>query len=218
MRLDSIAVVGAVFTLTVAVQPMAAQRPGVPGDESLLVWLGLEVGDGVLYEADDGERTCVRIGEPRAIGGREFAPLQGMRWPGLASDSQILLPLDGTLGVDVIRTPGPRPLVRSLLEAEPDSIWRPTMSTPASFLTSAAIVADGWHGFGDREKGPTWLVYVWCRTCMDAGHVIWLERGRGIARVERTTIAGSESLARVDEPCTPPEVEFQLYIEVAPER
>ena len=57
----------------------------------LLSWMGLETGDTMAFETQDGARMCVTVGAPRRMGGRAFAPLDGLAWPGLASDSKILL-------------------------------------------------------------------------------------------------------------------------------
>lgn len=170
----------------------------VPGGGDLLDWLGLAPGDSLLYQRESGERFCVEVGPGRALGGRRWATLRGLPWPGLASDSQILVPLDGALDLGVIRTPGPRPRADALLEA--GTPIRP-YDIPAG-ADPLRSLSDGWYAFGDPAD-PDALLYVWCAACMDAGVRIRLEKGRGIVSVQTVTIAGAESLTLIEGSCDP---------------
>ena len=162
---------------------------------SLLSWMGLETGDTMAFETSDGARLCVTVGPPRRIGGRAFSPLDGLAWPGLASDSKILVPLDGALDFFVDRTPGPRPVADPLLPA------------------------GGWSRSGADWSAAETLVYRWCETCMDAGTTIVLEKGGGIRSITEQSIAGPRSLTRLDDGCADREkLEFELYVEPAPAR
>ena len=161
----------------------------------LLSWMGLETGDTMAFETSDGARICVTIGAPRRLGGRAFAPLDGLAWPGLASDSKILVPLDGALDFFVDRTPGPRPVADTLLPP------------------------GGWSRSGPDWSAAETLVYRWCEACMDAGTTIVLEKGGGIRSITEQSIAGPRSLTRLEGGCADREkVEFELYVEPAPAR
>ena len=163
--------------LLASAAPAAGQVARVPGGGTLLEWMGLEPGDSFVLEGPGG-RSCVTVGAPfRAEGGR-WAPLRGLPWPGLASDSRIVVPLDGALDLAVVRTPGPRPRPVSLLPAGAHAGW--------------SIGAGG-------KDDPDVLVYRHCAMCSDAGTTVILERGRGIRSIAITTIAGTETLARVDD-------------------
>lgn len=163
---------------------------------SLLAWMGLEAGDAMVFETSDGGRMCVTVGSPRRIEGHAVAPLEGLAWPGFASDSRIFLPLDGTLGFLVDRTPGPRPTVETLLPAD-----------------------GGWSVDGPDWRAAETLVYRWCEACMDAGLRIVLERGGGIRSIWSQSIAGPTTLTRLEGGCAEREgMEFELYVEPAPER
>lgn len=163
---------------------------------SLLAWMGLEAGDTMVFETADGGRMCVTVGSTRRIGGRAVAPLEGLVWPGLASDSRIFLPLDGALGFLVDRTPGPRPTVETVLPAD-----------------------GGWSVDGPDWSTAETLVYRWCEACMDAGLQIVLERGGGIRSIWSQSIAGPTTLTRIEGGCAEREgTEFEIYVEPAPER
>ncbi len=170
--------------------PARAQAPA----RNLLAWMGLEAGDTMVFETSEGGRICVTVGPPRRIGDREFAPLFGLTWPGLASDSRILVPLDGALGFAVDRTPGPRPT------AEP-------------FLARG-----GWRTGADWREAER-LVYSSCPLCVDAGTTVVLERGKGIVSIARQSLVGPSSLIRVEGGCAErEEVEFEVYVEPASAR
>ncbi|MGH7572126.1 MAG: hypothetical protein ACREMK_09825 [Gemmatimonadota bacterium] len=196
--------------------PTPAAGPSVPGDESLLEWMGWEGGQTVTFQNPRGERYCVRVGRPRELQGRTWIPLEGLPWPSLASDSQILLPHDGTLGLAVIRTPGPRPLVQPLHHPEPGPLRFMDGTTPDQ--ARALELEDGWYAFGNSAGAPTTLVYVWCDLCADAGSIVRFDRGRGLTGIKETTIRGTEKLFLVDDACDLPEVEFELYVEPGPGR
>jgi hypothetical protein len=181
--------------LALGAAPAAGQDSSPP---SLLAWMGLEEGDTMAFAASDGGRICVTVGAPRRIGDRSFAPLFGLTWPGLASDSRILVPLDGTLDLAVDRTPGPRPSAESFLEP------------------------DGWRTGTDWRAAET-LVYSSCPLCVDAGTTVVLEKGHGIVSISRQSIVGPTSLTRVGGGCAErdevaEEVEFEVYVEPAPAR
>jgi len=181
--------------LALGAAPAAGQDSSPP---SLLAWMGLEEGDTMVFAASDGGRICVTVGAPRRIGDRAFAPLFGLTWPGLASDSRILVPLDGTLGLAVDRTPGPGPNAESFLEP------------------------DGWRAGTDWRAAET-LVYSSCPLCVDAGTTVVLEKGHGIVSISRQSIVGPTSLTRVEAGCVEreeiaEEVEFEVYVEPAPAR
>ena len=217
--LPSAAVVLACLVLPSDGIETAAGQEGVPGEGTLLEWLGLESGQSLSFVDGHGEPVCVRVGEAIRIGDRSWAPLQGLPWPGLPTDSQVLLPLDGSLFVGVIRTPGPRPLVEPLI-AGPDSLADslPFLADGAPVWIGEVHLDDGWYAIGGSPGEPEALLYVWCARCMDAGTKVLFERGRGIAFVESMTIAGSEVLMRGEEVCAAPEVELQLYVDPAPAR
>jgi hypothetical protein len=198
--------------------PSVARAQGAPAavpGGSLLAWLGQEAGDRLTYATMDGRRICVVVGEPIAIGERRYAPLYGLPWPTLATDSQIYLPLDGTLGVGVIRTPTLRK------SGAFDWLIAPA---PRRFLANAdiarpgAIPADGWYAVGGEPDDPDAFLHAWCVFCADAGTYTWLERGKGITRIEAMTIAGPERVTLVGEGCPAEGTEVQLYVEPAPER
>ena len=174
--------------------PAAGQEPAhLP---SLLEWMGLEAGDTMVFETADGGRMCVTVGSPRRIGGRAVAPLEGLAWPGLASDSRIFLPLDGALDFLVDRTPGPRPAVETVLPAD-----------------------GGWSVNGLDWREAESVVYRWCEMCMDAGLRIVLARGGGIRSIWSQSIAGPTTLTRLEGGCAEREgMEFEVYVEPAPER
>ena len=165
-------------------------------DSNLLAWMGLETGDAMAFETADGGRMCVTVGSPRRIGGRPLAPLEGLAWPGFASDSRIFVPLDGALDFLVDRTPGPRPSVETLLPGD-----------------------GGWSAAGPDWSEAETLVYRWCEACMDAGLRIVLERGGGIRSIWSQSIAGPTTLTRLEGGCAEREgTEFEVYVEPAPER
>jgi hypothetical protein len=167
----------------------------VPVGPTLLAWMGLEIGDTMAFEASDGARFCVTVGAPRQIGGRAFAPLDGLAWPGFASDSRILVPLDGALDFLVDWTPGPRP-------------------TAEAFLPPG-----GWSQTGADWSAAETLVYRWCEKCVDAGTTVVLEKDGGIRSISRQSIVGPTRLTRVEGGCAEREgVEFEIYIEPAPAR
>ena len=161
----------------------------------LLAWMGLVARDTMVFETADGGRMCVTVGASRRIGGRAVAPLEGLAWPGLASDSRIFIPLDGALEFLVDRTPGPRPTLDALLPED-----------------------GGWSVGGSWHEAET-IVYRWCEACMDAGLRIVLERGRGIRSIWNQSIAGPTTLTRLEGGCAEREgTEFEVYVEPAPER
>lgn len=193
-----------------------AQQTPFPAGGSFLEWMGLEPGDTQVVEID-GEQLCVTVEEPRAIRGRSYAELRGLRWPGLASDSRVLVPLDGSIGLSVIATPGPRPNPRDLVS--PLDTLREVLPVGTDFdrftRPPIEIHADGWHAVGSRHD-PRALVYTWCSMCSDAGTRVVFEKGRGIHSVTRMTIAGSETLRRVDGVMCAERpkagVEFEVYV------
>ena len=136
------------------------------------------------------------VGMPRKIGGRPVVPLEGLAWPGMASDSRIFVPLDGALDFLVDRTPGPRPSLESLLPAD-----------------------GGWsRGPADWREAQT-VVYRWCEMCMDAGLRIVLDRGGGIRSIWSQSIVGPTTLTRLAGGCAErEETEYEVYVEPAPER
>ena len=169
--------------------PATAQEP-----LDLLAWMGLQAGDSMVFETEDGGRMCVTVGSPRRIGGRAAAPLEGLAWPGLASDSRIFVPLDGTLAFLVDRTPGPRPTLEALLPAD-----------------------GGWSVDRPDWSASETLVYRWCGACMDAGLRIVLERGGGIRSIWSQSIAGPTTLTRLEGGCAErEETEFEICVEPAP--
>lgn len=192
-----------------------AAGPSVPGGAPLLEWMGWESDQMVTFQDRRGERYCVRVGRPRELQGRRWIPLQGLPWPSLASDSQILLPHDGTLSLAVIRTPGPRPFVEPLHEPEPGPVRFMEGMTPDQ--APALELNDGWYAFGNSAGAPTTLVYVWCDLCADAGAIVRFDRGRGLIGIKETTVQGVHKLFLVDEGCDR-QVEFELYVEPGPGR
>ena len=184
--------------LTLAALAALSPAPATAQAEAsdLLAWMGLESGDTMVFETEDGGRMCVSVGERGRIGGRAVASLEGLVWPGLASDSRIFVPLDGTLEFLVDRTPGPRPTVEALLPRD-----------------------GGWSATGPEWSAAETLVYRWCEACMDAGVRIVLERGGGIRSIWSQSIAGPTTLMRVEGGCAEREkTEFEVYVEPAPER
>lgn len=193
-----------------------SRGPAVPNGATLLEWSGWEIGQTVTFQDMRGERYCVRVGSPRDLQDRTWVPLQGLPWPTLASDSQVLLAHDGTLDLAVIRTPGPRPFAEPLHEPEPPNLRFLEGVTPDQARTMD--LEDGWYAFGNSAGAPTTLVYLWCAHCADAGAVVRFERGHGLVVIKETTIQGTEKLLLVDDACDLPEVEFELYVEPAPGR
>lgn len=171
--------------------PAAAQEVS-PG---LLAWMGLEPGDTMAFAASDSSRICVTVGSPTRVGGRPLAPLLGLAWPGLASDSRIFVPLDGLPGFFVDRTPGPG------LRAE-------------EFLPPG-----GWSRHDPDWTAADVLVYRSCEACVDGGTTVVLERGGGIRLIARQTMVGPTSLTRLAGGCAEREgVRLELYVEPAPAR
>lgn len=165
----------------------------------LLDWMGLRTGATMAFESSDGGRMCVTVGAPRRVGERAFASLDGLAWPGLPSDSRVLVPLDGTLGFFVDPTPGPRPSAEPLLD-------------PA-----------GWSRVGPEWSAADVLVYRFCEMCMDAGTTVVLERDGGIRSIARQSIGGPTVLTRLEGGCVEREgeregVELEVYVEPAPAR
>ena len=189
------------FTLAllalVGVAPVGAQTP--LGSQDLAAWMGLEVDDELAYETSEGDTLRVRVGPTLNIHDRSYATLQGLSWPGLASDSQILIPLDGAIEIDVIRTPGPRPNVVPLYDAGENGFDFLADTTPEAMLGGA--IRDGWYAFGDSADDPDTILHVWCSVCFDAGTVVRFERGCGIVRVDNITIAGPQWIRRLDVRC-----------------
>ncbi|MDX1660970.1 MAG: hypothetical protein R3326_04190 [Gemmatimonadota bacterium] len=200
--------------------PSAArgQDSSVLGGRSLLEWMGLEPGDTQVFALGD-ERTCVTVQEPFSIDGRAYAELRGLRWPGLASDSRLLVPLDGSIGLSVIATPGPRPNPRPLLASVDTLRWGLPAGVELGNRSEGGSalwnLRDGWYAVGPRND-PRALVHVRCSMCADAGTRVVLEKDRGIRSVTRTTIAGTETLSRLpDSSCAERAgegVEFELYV------
>lgn len=196
--------------------PAPETGPPVPAGQSLVEWVGWESGQTVSFQDSRGERYCVRVGRPRQLQGRTWIPLQGLPWPTLASDSQILLPDDGTLGIAVIRTPGPRPFVEPLHDSLPRTLRFMEGTTPDQ--ARALELEDGWYSFGNSAGAPTTLVYVWCDLCEDEGTIVRFDRGRGLIGIKETTGPGTEKLFLVDDACDLPEVEFEFHVEPGPGR
>lgn len=192
--LPALAVLPAVATLLALAAASAAGQES-PHPPSLLAWMGLETGDTMAFETSSGGRVCVTVGAPRRIDGRAFAPLNGLAWPGFASDSRILVPLDGALGFSVDWTPGPRPRAEAFLTPE------------------------GWSRTGPDWSAAETLVYRWCETCMDAGTTIVLEKGMGIRSISQQSIAGPTTLTRIEGGCAErEEVQLEVYVDPAPAR
>lgn len=203
-------------TLSGAQAPAPTPGPLVPGGVPLLEWMGWESGQTVTFQNPRGQRFCVRVGRARELQGRRWIPLEGLPWPSLASDSQILLPHDGTLGLAVIRTPGPRPFVEPLHGLDPAPLRFMEGTTPDQ--ARVLELEDGWYAFGNSAGAPTTLVYLWCDLCADAGAAVRFDRGRGLIGIKETTIRGTEKLFLVDDACDVPEVEFEIYVEPGPGR
>ena len=181
------------LALAALLAPWPAAAQGQSAD--LLAWMGLETGSAMAFASSDGGRVCVTVGAPRRIEGHDYAPLNGLAWPGFASDSRILVPLDGSLGFVVDRTPGPRP-------------------TAEAFLDPA-----GWARVGPDWSAADVLVYRWCEACMDAGTTIVLEKGGGIRSISSQTIVGTTTLTRLEGGCAEREgVRLEIYVEPAPAR
>lgn len=212
----------AALAVLLVASPAAGQEtprspgPAVPNGATLLEWSGWEVGQTVTFQDSREERYCVRVGNPRELQDRTWIPLQGLPWPTLASDTQVLLAHDGTLELAVVRTPGPRPFLEPLHEPEPATIRFLEGVTPDQARTMG--LEDGWYAFGNSAGAPTTLVYLWCAGCADAGAVVRFERGQGLVAIKETTIRGTEKLHLVDDACDLPGVEFELYVEPAPGR
>jgi hypothetical protein len=177
--------------------PAAAQTP--LDSQHLAAWMGLEVGDELAYETSDGDTLRVQVGPTRTIRDRSYATLQGLSWPGLASDSQILIPLDGAIEIDVIRTPGPRPNVAPLYGPGENGFEFLADTTPEMLL--GGPIRDGWYAFGGSTDDPDTILHVWCSACFDAGTLVRFERGRGIVRVDNITIAGPQWIRRLETRC-----------------
>lgn len=218
LRARAATLVAAGLLALAPVRAGAQEPPPVPGGADLLEWMGLEPGASLVFEASDGERRCVTVGEPRGVDGRPWAPLVGLEWPGLASDSRVVVPLDGSLELGVVATPGPRPHVRPLLagplrSALPAGWSAEALLDPAAPLSAPG--ADGWYALGPADR-PDLLVHVECAACVDAGSRVVLGRGRGVLSIVRTTIAGTESLRRVPGGCAEREadegIEFEIYV------
>lgn len=222
-------VLASVFVLAalVGARPTSAQEGWAPAG-GWAEWLGLEPGRTLVYERPDGERVCARVGERIRVGETWWLPLDNLGWPDLASDSRVLLPLEGAPRLGVLRTPSPRPRVELLLPAaEPSARDRPEaephwglppLAKPGVVLDPTlplpAGMADGWYRIGDRDD-PELLVYVHCVACMDAGLRVVLERGAGIRWMSRTTLTGTEVLRRVEGGCAelPGEkLEVEVYV------
>lgn len=186
----------ALFALSL-VTPAAAQIP--LESQHLAAWMGLEAGDEMAYETSDGDTLRVQVGATRTIGERSYATLQGLSWPGLATDSQILIPLDGAIEIDVIRTPGPRPNVAPLYGPAENGFDFLADMTPEMLL--GGPIRDGWYAFGGSADDPDTILHVWCSACFDAGTVVRFERGRGIVRVDNITIAGPQWIRRLATRC-----------------
>lgn len=182
----------AAMLLACSAAPAAAQETTPP--PSLLAWMGLETGETMVFETADAGRTCVTVGSPRQIGGRAVVPLEGLAWPGLASDSRVFIPLDGALEFLVDRTPGPRPTLDALLPED-----------------------GGWSVRGSDWREAETIVYRWCAACMDAGLRIVLDRGGGISSIWSQSIAGPTTLTRLEGGCAVREgTEYEVYVEPAP--
>lgn len=198
------------FIVTALAAPgFARAQSTVPGGGSLLAWLGFETGDRWTYATTDGERVCVEVGEPSQIAGRPFAPLVGMPWPGLATDSRIFVPLDGTLGIATIRSftlRRPESIDWLLRPAAPVYEGRPGLADPGASLRN------GWYVIGDSPDQPFALLFVWCRMCMDAGTYVWMERGRGITMIEERTLAGFHRTMLVAQGCEAEDTKFDIYV------
>lgn len=180
-----------------AILLLCASTPAAAQDapSGMLAWMGLEPGDTMAFAASDSSRVCVTVGPARRIGERQFAPLNGLWWPGFATDSRILVPLDGSLGLFVDWTPGPRPSAVPFLPAE------------------------GWSRHDADWSAADRLVYRSCEMCVDAGTTVVLERGGGIRSIARQSIVGPTTLTRVEGGCAEREgIELQLYVEPAPAR
>lgn len=197
MNAPSLSVLSALLALSslLALPAGSALAQGALSGPSLLAWMGLETGDTMAFASSEGDRICVTVGAPRRIEGRSFAPLDGLAWPGFASDSRILVPLDGALDFFVDWTPGPRPTADAFLDPE------------------------GWSRSGTDWNAAETLVYRWCDACMDAGTTIVLEKGGGIRSIVRQSIVGPTSLTRLQGGCADREgVKLELYVEPAPAR
>lgn len=186
----------ALFALSL-VTPAAAQIS--LESQHLAAWMGLETGHELAYETSDGDTLRVQVGSPRTIGERSYAALQGLSWPGLATDSQILIPLDGAIEIDVIRTPGPRANVAPLYGPSENGFEFLADMTPEMLL--GGPIRDGWYAFGGSADDPDKILHVWCSACFDAGTVVRFERGRGIVRVDNMTIAGPQWIRRLATRC-----------------
>lgn len=210
------------LALATALTGCAAERPPPETETSpaefrgLFAWTGLVPGDGLLYRTGGGVEHCARIDRPRRIGDREWVALQGLPWPGLASDSVVLLSTEGPPELGVIRTPGPRPTVEPLYPDEPHPLrWIP--ADPDAEAVPVALV-DGWTAIGGTRDDPVVLVRLWCAGCADARSVVRLRKGEGIVGVEAMTIRGEERIALAEDGCDPPGVEVEFRVEPTPPR
>lgn len=198
-------VIPALALAAVLAFPTAASAQTLLEGRDFLDWMGLDPGDTLVFQDGDAQR-CVTVREPRTIRGRRYAEMRGLMWPGLASDSRILVPLDGSVGFSVIATPGPRPnpvplieTATSFISGAPPSgeLDGPRLPAPKEPVTKR-LAADGWYAVGGLPGDPARLVYVRCSWCMDAGTRVVLDRGRGIRSITTTTIVGTSMLTRVE--------------------
>ena len=211
-----LAAAGGVFLF--AATPARAQEAWAPA-AGWGQWLGLQPGQTLVYESSDGTRTCSGVGRPIRLAEGLWLPIDRLPWPGFASDSRFLLPLDGPPRLGTIRTPGPRPRLDLYLPASDTLRWGwPPQMEPRTILDAPlplrGALEDGWYVVGDRAD-PDLLVYVQCAACMDAGTRLVLERGEGIRSVTTTTIVGTESFHRVEGGCAEMEggeTEFEVYV------
>ena len=175
-------------------------RSQTPVGDDLATWLGLEAGDRMAYVDLVGDTLCAEVGAARSIGGDDYTPIRGMPWPGLTGDAQVLVPLDGSLSLAIVRTPGPDPVAERLSPAA-GALQHLDRAPPT--LAERAL-EDGWYAFGGTREAPEAIAWIWCAMCFDAGTVVWLEKDRGITRVENITIRGSERWLAIDRRCGRP--------------
>ena len=178
----------------------ADARPQAPFEEDFASWLGLESGELLAYVSLAGDTLCAEVGAPREIGDTAYVPLRGLPWPGLTGDAQVLVPLDGSVALSIIRTPGPRSVAETLL---------PRSRAPIPFLPRSPptlaerSLGDGWYAFGAADGEPETIAWIWCSACADAGTVVWFRKGLGITRIENVTIAGTERWIAAKDGCGP---------------
>lgn len=204
--------------LAAARGPASAQEAWTPAG-GWARWLGLEPGGTLVYQRSDGARTCAIVGEPIRRNGARWLPLDNVPWPGIASDSRILLPLEGPPRLGTILTPGPRPHVDLLVPVADSLRWGlPPQAKPGGVLDPAyplpPSMEDGWYIVGNLDD-PDLLVFIRCAACVDAGLRLVLERGKGIRSMSSTTIVGTESFQRVEGACADREgeqTEFEVYM------